>query len=559
MSTLENRRLQGILKILVREKLLNEEKALYYQQIALSSRVNLQDYLVANQLLSALAIAEALAQNFGLPILDLDTIPLESIPVSLIGDTLIRHHHVVPLYQRNKQLYLATSDPSQHLSLQEIQFHTGLQPHFIVVETDKLNNLIEKLLHQQETQGLSDYFTKTEPHNTIEFSFEDDHYETESNDGENEDGPIVKFVNRILLTAIKKGVSDIHFEPYEQEYRIRYRQDGLLNKIADLPVRLSNRIAARIKIMANLDISEKRIPQDGRFKMKLSTTQSIDCRISSCPTVAGEKMVVRILDPSSAKLDIDSLGFSLAQKNHFLNAIQRPQGMILVTGPTGSGKTVTLYTALNKLNTIDKNISTAEDPVEMKVPGINQVNIQPKTGLTFSRVLRSFLRQDPDIIMVGEIRDTETAEIAIKAAQTGHLVLSTLHTNSAAETLTRFINMGVQSFNIASAVSLIIAQRLVRRLCEHCKVISDDSTATLLLYKATGCNQCVNGYRGRIGLFEVMPMSKNIDRIIMSGGTSLDILQQAEKEGMLTIYQAGLEKIREGLTTEEEVNRVTVD
>ena len=384
---------------------------------------------------------------------------------------------------------------------------------------------------------------------------------------------MVKFVNRILVDAIKKGVSDIHFEPYEREYRIRYRQDGLLNEVASPPVNLAGRISARLKVMSSLDISERRTPQDGRFKMKLSRTRSIDFRVSTCPTVAGEKIVMRILDPGIAKLGIEALGFSPAQKTHFLRAIGRPQGMILVTGPTGSGKTVTLYTALNILNTIEKNICTAEDPVEIKVPGINQVNINLKAGLTFSGTLRSFLRQDPDIIMVGEIRDLETAEIAVKAAQTGHLVLSTLHTNSAAETLTRLVNMGIPSFNIASSVSLIIAQRLVRRLCDQCKSVRDDVTVqslielgfpedsakTMKTYKANGCNQCSNGYRGRIGLFEVLPMSKEIGQMIMSGGTSLDILKQAQINGMLTVYQAGLEKIKEGITTIEEVNLVTVD
>jgi type IV pilus assembly protein PilB len=387
----------------------------------------------------------------------------------------------------------------------------------------------------------------------------------------NEDAPIVKFVNQILIEAINKGASDIHFEPYDQEYRIRYRLDGLLVIVATPPLSLASRISARIKVMANLDITERRIPQDGRFKMELADKHSVDFRVSTCPTIGGEKVVMRILDTDLTQLDISVLGLTALQKEHFLTALAKAQGMILVTGPTGSGKTVTLYTALTLLNTEEKNIATAEDPVEIKIAGINQVNINPKAGLTFSNILRSLLRQDPDVMMVGEIRDLETAEIAVKAAQTGHLVLSTLHTNNAAETLTRLINLGVPSFNIANSVNLLIAQRLVRRLCDKCKVIrknpplrsiielgfNEKDSKTLALYDATGCEQCTNGYRGRLGLFEVMPMSKMMGQLIMSGGNSFDIIQQAEEEKMLTIYQSGLEKIKQGLTTFAEVNRVT--
>ena len=573
MPSVEEDHLQGIAQLLVQEDLLDKEKALNYQKLALSSKVSLLQYLVTNNVISASTIALAVAKNFGVPLVDLNSFDLESIPLSLVSEKLIRRHNVVPLFNRGSQLYLGIDDPSKQASLKEIQFHTGLYANPLVVETDKLNELIDKLLHQKENQGLSDYFEEEQDIEGLEFSAEEEDKDTETSILSSEDAPVVKFVNRILVDAIKKGVSDIHFEPYEREYRIRYRQDGLLNEVASPPVNLSARISARLKVMSSLDISERRTPQDGRFKMKLSRTRSIDFRVSTCPTIAGEKIVMRILDPGIAKLGIEALGFSLPQKAHFLRAINRPQGMILVTGPTGSGKTVTLYTALNIINTIEKNICTAEDPVEIKVPGINQVNINIKAGLTFSGALRSFLRQDPDIIMVGEIRDLETAEIAIKAAQTGHLVLSTLHTNSAAETLTRLVNMGIPSFNIASSVSLIIAQRLVRRLCDNCKQVRDDITIkslielgfpeatanTMKTYKAEGCKKCSNGYHGRIGLFEVMPMSKEIGRAIMSGGTSLDLLNQAQIEGMLTVYQAGLEKIKEGVTTIEEVNRVTVD
>lgn len=573
MASVDQNRLQGIAQFLVQESILAQEKALEFQKLATTNKVSLLQYLVSNHILAAKNIALAVSRNFGLPLLDLDCIDPDLLPVSLVSEKLIHRHNIIPLYTRGTQLYLATDDPSKQASLKEIQFHTGLNANPVVVESDKLYALIDKLLHQKENEGLSDYFEGSQDLEGLEFSLDEEEKESDATGISNDDAPVVKFVNRILVDAIKKGVSDIHFEPYEREYRIRYRQDGLLNEVASPPSGLSARIAARIKVMSSLDISERRIPQDGRFKMKISGTRSIDFRVSSCPTVAGEKIVMRILDPGSTKLGIESLGFNPIQREHFTRCIEKPQGMILVTGPTGSGKTVTLYTALNILNTIEANISTAEDPVEIKVSGINQVNINPKAGLTFSGTLRAFLRQDPDIIMVGEIRDLETAEIAVKAAQTGHLVLSTLHTNSASETLTRLVNMGVPSFNIASSVSLIIAQRLVRKLCEHCKALRDDLTPqaliklgfteedikTLKCYKAVGCNQCTNGFRGRIGLFEVMPMSKALGQMIMSGGTSLDILKQAQNEGMLTVYQSGLEKIKEGITTIEEVNRVTVD
>jgi len=575
MPSTEEERLQGIAQLLVQENFLDKEKAINFQHIAATNKITLLHYLVANDLVQAKNIALTVSKNFGLPMLDLDSIDLDTIPVSLVSEKLIRRHNLIPLYTRGTQLYIAIDDPSKQISLKEIQFHTGLYVAPVVVESDKLNELIDKLLHQKESQGLSDYFEESQDIEGIEFSAdeEEDGKESEATGVSSEDAPVVKFVNRILIDAIKKGVSDIHFEPYEREYRIRYRLDGLLNEVASPPPALSARIAARIKIMSSLDISERRVPQDGRFKMKLSKLRSIDFRVSSCPTIAGEKIVMRILDPATTKLGIESLGFSPVQQEHFLRTIARPQGMILVTGPTGSGKTVTLYTALNILNTIETNISTAEDPVEIKVPGINQVNINIKAGLTFSGTLRAFLRQDPDIIMVGEIRDLETAEIAVKAAQTGHLVLSTLHTNSAAETLTRLVNMGVPTFNIASSVSLIIAQRLVRKLCENCKTIRNDTTPKSLIelgfsekdasslhtYKAVGCKQCTNGYHGRVGLFEVMPMSKALGQMIMSGGTSLDILKQAQIEGLVTVYHAGLEKVKEGITTIEEVNRVTVD
>lgn len=572
LSTDEHR-LQGIGQLLVLEKLLEKTKALEYYKLAAEEKISLLQYLVKNKILSAERIALTAAQNFGVPLMDINCIEIENIPVNLVNEKLIRRHAMVPLFSRANNLYLATDDPSKQTSFKEIQFHTGLNTHAIVVETDKLSLLIEHLLYTKKSPSLANYGDDANDLEGLEISTDDEEHDMQLASSVTDDAPIVKFVNKILLEAIKKGVSDIHFEPYEREYRIRYRQDGILHEVATPPASSSSRITARIKVMSNLDISERRVPQDGGFKMELSKTRSIDFRVSTCPTSNGEKVVMRVLDPGSAKLGIDALGFSPIQRSHFEKAIERPQGMILVTGPTGSGKTVTLYTALNILNTIEVNISTAEDPVEIKVPGINQVNINPKVGLTFSGALRSFLRQDPDIIMVGEIRDLETAEIAVKAAQTGHLVLSTLHTNSAAESLNRLVNMGIPTFNIASSVTIIIAQRLARKLCEHCKVIRDDFThlglielgfnnaflPDIKLYKAVGCDQCTNGYRGRVGLFEVLPMTKALGQLIMSGGNSLDILKIAQTNGMLTIYQSGLEQVKLGITSIEEINRVTVD
>ncbi|MCC5791108.1 MAG: type IV-A pilus assembly ATPase PilB [Legionellaceae bacterium] len=571
----EEQPLQGIAQLLVHENLLTRDDALSYQRCAKEHKTSVLTYLIDHNILASPVIARHVAQRFGMPFFDLTSLSLENIPLHIVNEKLIRRHMMLPIHCRGNHVYLATDDPSRQLPLKEIQFHTGLHPHSIVVESDKLTLLIEQLLNRKElSQELGAHIDVPGSElDVLEISADHEALEDDTTSAASDDAPVVKFVNKILLDAVKRGASDIHFEPYEREYRVRYRQDGMLTEIATPPIALAGRITARIKVMSSLDISERRVPQDGRFKMQLSKTRAIDFRVSTCPTVGGEKVVIRILDPASTKLGIEALGFNALQEQHFLKSIERPQGMILVTGPTGSGKTVTLYSALNLLNTLERNISTAEDPVELKVPGINQVNINPKVGLTFAGALRSFLRQDPDIIMVGEIRDLETAEIAVKAAQTGHLVLSTLHTNSSAETLTRLVSMGIPSFNIASSVSLIIAQRLVRRLCEQCKERRDDIRAQSLLdlgfseteaqsttiYRAKGCNQCNKGYRGRVGLFEVMPMTKAIGQIIMSGGNSLDILKQAQQDGMLTIYQSGLVKIRQGITSIEEINRVTVD
>lgn len=573
MVTVKDDRLQGIALLLAQEGILEQNNALEYQRIALEKKIPVLQYLIQENLVPARLIASSVSQSFGLPFLNLDCLDPELLPISLVNEKLIHRHRLIPLLTRGTQLFIATDDPSKQASLKEIQFHTGLHIYPIVVEADKLTELIDNLIHKKEDQGLEGYYDDSQDIANYEISSDDDEKDDDVTSLSNEDAPIVKFVNRIIVEAIKKGVSDIHFEPFEHEFRIRYRQDGILYPVTSPNINLAARIAARLKIMSCLDISERRVPQDGRFKMKLSRTKSIDFRVNTCPTIGGEKIVIRILDPGSTKLGVEALGFSPHQRDLFLHAITRPQGMILVTGPTGSGKTVTLYSALHTLNTNDVNISTAEDPVELKLSGVNQVNINTKAGLIFSNVLRAFLRQDPDIIMVGEIRDLETAEIAVKAAQTGHLVLSTLHTNSAAETLTRLENMGVPSFNIASSISLIIAQRLVRKLCDACKVVRDDTTPkslqelgfsekdsqTVQTYKAVGCKQCTHGFRGRIGLFEVMPMTKALGTLVMSGAHSMELLKVAQADGMLTIYQAGLLKIQEGVTTIEEVNRVTVE
>jgi type IV pilus assembly protein PilB len=567
----EEYRLQGIGQLFVLEKLLKKNEAVEFYKRAVAENSSLVHYLVKNNILSALQIAHTVASSFGVPLLDIDCIDVDTLPLHLINQKLICQHLMIPLFCRGPNLYLATEDPSKQSSLKEIQFHTGLNTHAIVVEVDKLNELIKRLLSIKETQELSEYIDNH--HDADILMMNEEHDITTPSISVIDDAPIVKFVNKILLDAIKRAASDIHFETYEKEYRIRYRQDGILHEVAKPPASRSTRITARIKVMAKLDISERRMPQDGGFTMQLDRSNSIDFRVSTCPTTNGEKVVIRILDPNSTKIGIDALGFNTIQKEQFIRSIKRPQGMILVTGPTGCGKTVTLYTALELLNTKEVNISTAEDPVEIKVSGINQVHINPKTGLTFSSVLRSLLRQDPDIIMLGEIRDLETAEIAIKAAQTGHLVLSTLHTNSATETLNRLVSMGLPTFNIANSVTLIIAQRLARKLCEHCKIIRDDFTQSgllelgftdidvneICLYKALGCHKCTNGYHGRVGLFEVLPISKTLGHLIMSGGNYLDILNTAKAEGMRSIYQSGLDKVKQGVTTIEELNRVTVD
>ncbi len=562
--------LSGLAVRLVRENLLTPADAERIQSEAQANKVPFVARLVESKKLEANVIARVAAEEFGVPLFDINSLDLETAPVKLVDEKILRRHHVLPLHKRGTRLYVAIADPTNLPALDEVKFHTGMGIEAILVEEDKLASAIDKCLEAADTT-LMDMASDDSLEN-LEIVAGQEEKEGGSGTGEEgiNDTPIVRFVNKILIDAINRGASDIHIEPYEKAYRVRYRQDGILNEVANPPLALANRISARIKILSRLDIAERRVPQDGRMKMRISKNRAIDFRVSTLPTIWGEKVVMRILDPMSATLGAAKLGFEDDQKQLFIDAIHRPYGMVLVTGPTGSGKTVTLYTALNILNVPGTNISTAEDPVEINVSGVNQVNINEKAGLNFANSLRAFLRQDPDIIMVGEIRDLETAEIAIKAAQTGHMVLSTLHTNDAPATLTRMVNMGVPPFNIASAVNLIIAQRLARRLCPSCKVpievpepalmkagFSPSEAGKLTIHGPAGCDLCNKGYKGRVGIYQVMPVTKAIGDIIMRGGNQRDLETQALKEGVSDLRASGLKKIRDGVTSLEEVERIT--
>ena len=562
--------ISGLAKRLVIDGLLTETQAEEALRLARDDKIPFVTHLMKHKIADSGRIAMAASEEFGAPLLDLSAFDLRQCPRDLVDAKLVRKHRVLPLFRRANRLFLAASDPTNISAFDEVKFHTGLSTEVIIVDENKLSPAIELVIEQMEGRdallGLLDQ-AELESLN-IELA----HSEDSSRDAVDaaDETPIVRFVNKVLLDAIRTGASDIHVEPFEKTYRIRFRTDGILKEIARPPLNIANRIASRLKVMAQMDISERRLPQDGRIQMKVSRTRAIDFRVNSLPTLWGEKIVLRILDPGSAQLGIDALGYEESQKKLFLNALQQSQGMILVTGPTGSGKTVSLYTGLNILNTPETNISTAEDPVEMNLEGINQVPVNVKIGLTFAMALRAFLRQDPDVIMVGEIRDLETAEIAIKAAQTGHLVLSTLHTNSAPETLTRLRNMGIPSFNLATSVTLIIAQRLCRRLCNHCKVplklpekvlldagFTPEQLPGLGLFSQVGCDACNEGYKGRLGIYEVVPITDGISRIIMQDGNSIEIADQARKEGFNSLRQSALLKVANGLTSLEEANRVT--
>jgi len=562
----------GIARRLVQDGALEEAVARAAMADATAARQPLPQWFADKKLVTAAQLAAANALEFGMPLLDVSAFDTSHNAMKLVSEELLRKHHVLPLFKRGGKLFVGTSNPTH--SLDEIKFHTNLVVEPILVDEEQIRRTLEQWQTSQDTLG-SALGGGDDDMGDLDVSAGDEEGgATDSGvDAKGDDTPVVKFINKVLVDAIRKGASDIHFEPYEDDYRVRLRIDGLLKNVAKAPVKLNQRIAARLKVMAQLDIAEKRVPQDGRIKLNLSKTKQIDFRVSTLPTLFGEKVVLRILDGSAAKLGIDKLGYELAQQKLFLDAIHKPYGMVLVTGPTGSGKTVSLYTALGILNDETRNISTAEDPVEIRLPGVNQVQQNVKRGMTFAAALRSFLRQDPDILMVGEIRDLETAEIAIKAAQTGHMVLSTLHTNDAPQTIARLMNMGIAPYNITSSVTLVIAQRLARRLCSRCKrpvelpanaLLAEGFTqaqleAGIKLFEPVGCDECTEGYKGRTGIYQVMPMTDEISTIVLAGGNALQIAEAAQQAGVNDLRQSALAKAAAGVTGLAEINRVTKD
>jgi type IV pilus assembly protein PilB len=554
-------------RALVQQGKLMQVDATAIQLEASKAGLTFVQQLVASRKLSSRDVSQFAAHAFGYPLLDLTTVDTDQLPLNLIDAKIVSNHRVIALGKRGNRIFVGMSDPTNEQVMQEVKFATGMTMEPVVVEDDKLSIIVKKLT-DSSSKALE---IATEDVDLSGVEVTDGEPQAEVVTEEIDDAPVVKYVQKILLDAINGGASDIHFEPFEKYYRIRYRMDGILYDVAQPPLAIKEKIASRIKVVSKLDISEKRVPQDGRMKIVLSKSRAIDFRVSTLPTLFGEKICMRILDPSSATLGIEALGYEPDQKESLMQAIQRPYGMVLVTGPTGSGKTVSLYTCLNILNKPGINISTAEDPAEINLPGINQVNVNDKAGLTFAVALKAFLRQDPDIIMVGEIRDLETGEIAIKAAQTGHMVLSTLHTNDAPSTLTRLMNMGVAPFNIASSVILITAQRLARKLCTCKRPVAipeqaliragfkeDELDGSWQTYEAVGCEVCKNtGYKGRVGIYEVMPISEEIERIIMKNGTAIDVADQAQRDGVRNLRQSGLLKVKKGLTSLEEVEAVT--
>lgn len=563
----------GIARRLVQDGALEEATARTAMAQAADAKVPLSQWLAEKKLVTAAHMAAANAMEFGMPLLDVSVFDANQSAIKLVSEELLRRHQVLPLFKRGGKLFVGTSNPTQQLD--EIKFQTNLVVEPILVDEEQIRRTLDLWLASNDSLGDS-LGGDEEGMGDLDIAAGDEDMAGGGDSGidaKGDDTPVVKFVNKVLVDAIRKGASDIHFEPYEDDYRVRLRIDGLLKTVAKAPVKLNQRIAARLKVMSQLDIAEKRVPQDGRIKLNLSKSKQIDFRVSTLPTLFGEKIVLRILDGSAAKLGIDKLGYEPDQQKLFLDAIHKPYGMVLVTGPTGSGKTVSLYTALGILNDDTRNISTAEDPVEIRLPGVNQVQQNNKRGMTFAAALRSFLRQDPDIIMVGEIRDLETAEIAIKAAQTGHMVLSTLHTNDAPQTIARLMNMGIAPFNITSSVTLVIAQRLARRLCSSCKrpahlpenaLLAEGFTpaqidAGITLYEPVGCDECTEGYKGRTGIYQVMPMNDDIAAIVLQGGNAMDIAEAAQKIGVNDLRQSALVKTAQGITSLAEINRVTKD
>src|ERR1700729_2693032 len=565
--------LGGLPQRLVQDGVVEERAMLEALNGARERKISVVTQLVSSGAANARDIAIAASAEFGVPLFDLDAINTDPEVFRLVSDKLLSKHRVLPLFKRGKRMFLAVADPTNMHAIDEIKFQTGLGVEAVVVEDDKLQKEVDKAIAQADAQITTFSEEDGIDLENLEISGGEDELDDKISRDDVEDAPLGRFVNKLMLDAIRRGASDIHFEPYEKIYRVRFRMDGVLKEIAQPPVQLAGKLSARLKVMSRLDIAERRIPQDGRIKMRLSKSRAIDFRVSTCPTLFGKKIGLRIRDPAQAALGIDSLGYEPFQRELYTKFLEKPQGMILVTGPTGSGKTVSLYTGLHILNREDTNISTAEDPSEINLPGVNQVNVNPKVGLTFASAMRAFLRQDPDVIMVGEVRDLETAEIAIKAAQTGHLVLSTLHTNDAPQTLTRLVDMGVKPYAIATSVSLIIAQRLARKLCSNCKQPMDvpaealkkegfeaaDIESGIRVYRAVGCGQCTDGYKGRMGIYQVMPVTETIGRIIMDGGGAMDIDDQATKDGIWNLRRAGLQKVKDGVTSLEEVNSVTID
>ena len=564
--------LSGIARRLVGESLLEENDARKAVEDAARQKIPIGAYLIEHGLASSANVAMALATEFGLPLIDVNALDLSQVPIKLVREDLITKHKALPLFKRGMRLFVGISDPTNLRALDEIKFQSNHIVEPIIVDDSQLERAIE-LAFTTAAQAITDLGDDAEGLEGLEASGVDEDGESSGVDANSaDDAPVVKFVNKVLVDAIKRGASDIHFEPYETDYRVRFRMDGMLRAVAAPPAKLSPRISSRLKVMSGLDIAEKRVPQDGRIKLNLSKTKSIDFRVSTCPTLFGEKIVLRILDAAAAKMGIEKLGYEDDQKKLFLDAIEKPYGMVLVTGPTGSGKTVSLYTALNILNTEGRNISTVEDPVEIRLAGVNQVQQNVKRGMTFAAALRSFLRQDPDVIMVGEIRDLETAEIAIKAAQTGHMVLSTLHTNDASQTIARLMNMGIAPYNITSSVTLVIAQRLARRLHECKKPLQLPAAALLAegfsqadidgglqIFDAVGCSGCNDGYKGRTGIYQVMPMNEDIQRIILAGGSAMQIADQARLDGIRDLRASALMKVKQGVLSLAEINRVTKD
>jgi type IV pilus assembly protein PilB len=562
--------LSGLARRLVSEDVLPEADVRKAVADSLQHKTSLTAWLLDHNLVDSSRLTRIASDEFGMPVMDVSAIAVGQMPANLISEALINKHHALPLFKRGKRLFVGIADPMQSHALDEIKFHSNCMVEPILVERGQLLRTIETMLN-----SMSNTLPDLGGGDLDELALEGGDEEAESTGidaNANDDAPVVKFVNKILVDAIKRGASDIHFEPFETQYRVRLRMDGMLRAVASPPMKLASRISSRIKVMAGLDIAERRVPQDGRIKLNLSKSRAVDFRVSTLPTLFGEKIVMRILDGSAAKLGIDALGYEDAQKKLYLDAIHKPYGMVLVTGPTGSGKTVSLYTALNILNTAERNISTVEDPVEIRVEGINQVQQNTKRGMTFAAALRSFLRQDPDVIMVGEIRDLETAEIAIKAAQTGHMVLSTLHTNDAPQTVARLMNMGIAPYNITSSVTLVIAQRLARRLHDCKKPIElpsnvllaagftqEEIDAGLTIYEAVGCDSCNEGYKGRVGLYQVMPMLEDIQKIILQGGNALQIAEVARNAGINDLRASALLKVKKGVTSLAEIDRVTKD